>query len=101
LALMLWDAAASWRPARRWIRRGLALSWVVTAIAHAWAMLLHARLDRMLDLQALAVPDRASFHPVHELYLIATSLEWVAGLAFLLAALFAWRDADAVSSDRT
>ena len=101
LGLMLWDAAASWRPARRRIRGGMAVSWIVTAIAHAWTMVLHARLDGMLDFQALAVPDRPSFHHVHEIYLIATSLEWFAGLAFLLSALFAWRDADAVSSDRT
>lgn len=101
LAMMLVDAACTWRPARKAARIGLAGTWLVTALAHAWTFLLHARLDGMLDLAAMHVPDRPAFHGVHERYLIATTIEWFAGLGFLLCALFAWRDADAVRPDRT
>jgi len=101
LALMFWNAAASWRAAGSWPRRGLAASWIVAAAAHAGAFLLHARLNGLLDFQARQVREGVSFHGPHELYLVATAVEWGAGLLYLLAALAAWRREDAVSPDRT
>lgn len=98
LALMLWNVAASWRPSGSWPRRGLAASWMAAAGAHAWIYLLHGRLDAMLDFQARTVHPGAPFHGPHELYLVATSIEWVAGLVYLLAALVAWRQEDATSA---
>jgi hypothetical protein len=100
LILMLWNALASWRTSGSWIRKGLAASWIAAAAAHAWAFLLHARLDAMLDFQARQVQEGVSFRGPHETYLIATSIEWVASLVYLLAALAAWRREDSVSSDR-
>jgi hypothetical protein len=98
LALMLWNVAASWRPSGSWPRRGLAASWIAAAGAHAGVYLLHGRLDAMLDFQARTVQAGAPFHGPHELYLIATSIEWVAGLVYLLAALMGWRQEDATSA---
>jgi hypothetical protein len=100
LILMLWNGLASWRPSGSWIRKGLAASWVVAAAAHAWVFLLHAHLDAMLDFKARQVQEGVSFHGPHETYLIATSIEWVTSLVYLLAALAAWRQEDTVSSDR-
>jgi hypothetical protein len=100
LLLMLWNAIASWRGSGSWIRKGLAASWVVAAAAHAWVFLLHARLDAMLDFQARQVQEGLSFRGPHEAYLIATSIEWGASLAYLLAALLAWGQEDSVSSGR-
>ena len=98
LALMLWNGAASWRGCRPWARRGLAAAWLTTAAAHAWIYALHGRLDMMLDLQARRVHEGASFHGPHELYLIATAIEWGAGLVYLLMALAGWRQEDATSA---
>lgn len=98
LALMLWDALSSGRAARKGVRWGLAASWSVAALAHAWLFILHGRLDRMLE---AGPPDRDTFHALHEVYLIGTTLEWFGALAFLLLALVAWKSADAVSPDRT
>ena len=97
LALMLWNGAASWRRAEAWTRRGLAASWIAAVSAHVWIFLLHARLDAMLDFQARAVRDGTSFHGPHEIYLIATAVEWGAGLVYLFVALLAWRQEDATS----
>jgi hypothetical protein len=101
LAAMLGSGLAAWRRSGPWIRRGLAASWISAAAAHAWVFLLHARLDAMLDFQIRRVQEGASFRGPHETYLIATSIEWAAGLVYLLAALAAWRQEDSVSSDRT
>jgi hypothetical protein len=97
LALMLWNGAASWRRSGSWTRRGLAASWIAAASAHAWVFLLHARLEAMLDFQVRAVRDGAPFRGSHETYLIATAVEWGAGLVYLLVALLAWRQEDATS----
>lgn len=98
LALMLWNGAGSWTAARGWIRRGFVASWIVAASAHAWIYALHARLDAMLDFQVRRVQEGAPFHGPHELYLIATAIEWCAGLVYLLVALLAWRREDAATS---
>jgi hypothetical protein len=98
LGFMLWNAAASWRRSEPSIRLALAVAWIATAAAHAWLYLLHGRLDAMLDFQARQVQAGASFRGAHELYLIATTIEWVAGMVYLLAALLGWRQEDATSA---
>jgi hypothetical protein len=98
LVLMLWNGAGSWRSAGTWTRRGIAASWITAASAHAWVFLLHGRLDALLDFPARQVREGASFHGPHELYLIATAIEWGAGLVYLLVALLAWRQEDATSA---
>jgi len=98
LALMLWNGAASCRGVGPWTRRGLAATWLAAVAAHAWLYVLHARLDAMLDFQVRQVQAGARFHGPHELYLIATSIEWFASLGYLLVALVAWRQEDATSA---
>jgi len=98
LALMLWNGAASWRAAGAWTRRGLLATWLIAAFAHAWIYVLHSRLDAMLDFQARQIQAGASFRGPHELYLVATSIEWFASLGYLLVALVAWRQEDAATS---
>jgi len=98
LALMMWNVAASWRSSRPWTRGTLAGAWVTAAAAHVWIYALHSRLDAMLDFQVRRVVEGAAFREPHRLYLVATSIEWGAGLVYLLVALMAWRQEDAVTS---
>ncbi len=97
LALLLVNLLVSWRSALKWNRIGLAVSWLTAAAAHAWVILLHGRLDAMLDFQARQVQQGTPFHGAHETYLIGTAVEWGAGLVCLLAALVAWRREDTTS----
>jgi len=98
---MLGNAALSWSRAGAWTRRSLAATWIVAAAAHVGVFILHARLESLLDLQSRQIREGVSFHGPHETYLIATSIEWVAGLAHLLVCLGAWRREDSVTPDRT
>jgi len=98
LALMLWNAAASWKAGGNWSRRGLAASWLVAAIAHVALFVLHARLDAMLDLSARQVREGADFHGPHELYELFVGVEWAAGLVYLLSALLAWKQEDSAGA---
>jgi len=101
LALMLGNAALSWSRAGVWTRRSLATTWIVGAAAHVGVFILHARLESLLDLQTRQIREGVSFHGPHETYLIATSIEWAAGLAYLLVCLAAWRREDSITPDRT
>jgi hypothetical protein len=92
------NGAASWRGGGTWTRAALAASWVVTVAGHVGVIVLHARLDGMLDVPARQVREGASFHGPHETYLIATAVEWTAGLVYLLSALLAWRREDSAGS---
>jgi len=101
LALMLGNAALSWSRAGTRIRCALAATWTVAAAAHVGVFLLHTRLENLLDLQTRQVREGVSFHGPHESYLIATTIEWGAGLAYLLVCLAAWRREDSITPDRT
>jgi len=101
LVLLLGNAAASWSGGRAGVRWGLASTWAAAAAAHVWIFILHARLEDMLDLPARQVREGVSFHGPHETYLIATAIEWGAGLAYLLFCLAAWKREDSIRPDRT
>jgi hypothetical protein len=101
LALLLGNLLLSWRRVGPWQQRALAATWTVAAAGLVWGFLIHARLDAMLDVPARQVREGASFHGPHELYLIATAIQWFAGLAHLAACLVAWWREDSVSPDRT
>jgi len=101
LALLLGNLILSWRRVGPWQQRALAATWTITAAGLVWGFLIHARLDAMLDVQARQVREGVSFHGPHELYLIATAIQWFAGLAHLAACLAAWKREDSVSPDRT
>jgi hypothetical protein len=100
LFLLLGNVFLSWRPAGRWNRVALAASWIVAAASLAWLYLLHARLDTLLDVPAQQVREGVAFHGPHETYLIATALEWGAGLVHVVACLTAWRREDTLRPDQ-
>ena len=98
LILMLWNTVASWRPSGPWVRRGLAASLVVAIAAHGAVYLIHGFLDGLLSPPSPGMSESATFHRPHEAYLVATAVEWTAGLVYLLAALMAWRQEDSAAS---
>jgi hypothetical protein len=80
LALMLWDVV---------VRRGQArfVLWFVMAAIQAWLFHLHAELDARMDAERTFVVKRDEFYGLHRLYLIASTVQWVAGLAWMWLAL--------------
>lgn len=89
LALLAWDVAAA-RDPRRWRRWGRAGLLLAMAGATVVLVVLHPRLDALLDLENRDVLDRAAFYPLHRAYLWVSTLQWAEGVAFLLLTLSAW-----------
>jgi hypothetical protein len=87
LAVLVWNAAASWHAMGRTTKAVLLTSWIVMAGAQLVLFAVHPRLDAMLDAQAHSIIDPSSFHPLHEFYLTIVSVEWFAGLAHLIAVI--------------
>ena len=85
LAVLVWNAAASWRAAGRTTKAVLITSWIVMAGAQLVLFVIHPRLDAMLDVSTHSIIDPAAFHPLHEFYLTIVSIQWFAGLAHLVA----------------
>lgn len=83
LAVLLARLAAAW-PARSRRERGWDASTLgVMALALSAQVVLHGRLDALLDIAAMRVADRGRFLWLHERYLNATSVLVLAGALHL------------------
>ena len=80
LAFMLWDA----RAARSRTRLGL---WIAMAACQAALHILHAKMTALMDPTRSFVLDRDAFYGLHRIYLITSTVQWAAGLAWMVAAL--------------
>jgi Na+-driven multidrug efflux pump len=76
---------------RRWTRIGL---WGVMVGILGVLFVLHARLDSLLDPEAIDITDRRVFRHAHRLYLWISTAQWAAALAYLALTLRAWRAED-------
>jgi hypothetical protein len=93
LAFLLWDLAAVGDASRRRMRLRCA-AWAVLFLTLAGLFLVHYLLDRLGPLDGIAPADQSTFWAMHSIYLAASTLQWVAALAFLGLALSAWRAQD-------
>ncbi len=84
LAVLLWDAVCE-------RRKSLIGGWIALAALQATLMAIHPQLDRMLDPSDLQILDESRFHPLHELYLTITGVQWTIALAYLALTLCFWR----------
>lgn len=55
---------------------------------------LHYLLDQLGPLDGLAPADRPTFWAMHSAYLLACTLQWAGGLAYLALTVSAWRGKD-------
>lgn len=88
LALMLWEVIATWSGPKRRVRVAI---WLVMVLGQGILFYLHLELDGMMDGDRSFVVRRASFYPVHRCYLWTSTVQWVAGLAFVWFMLHCWR----------
>jgi len=94
LAVLLGNVAAGWRSIGRFARFALAGTWLAMAAAQLVLMLVHPRLDALLDAGSHSIVEPSSFHRLHEFYLSVTTVQWSAGLAHLLTVISMWSCGD-------
>jgi hypothetical protein len=90
LALLLANVIVEFRrtPARPRAAAWLLLAtWLALAALHAGLLVLHPRIDRLLDPTAQRILDRRAFKGLHNAYMAVTTLQLAAGLVHLGAAL--------------
>jgi hypothetical protein len=78
-ASLLVSARGVWRLGTRWERT----AWLSAAISLACLVIVHGRLDALLDTTQHIVHDESRFYRLHQLYLWLTVVQWLAGLGLL------------------
>ncbi len=92
LLVVAWDLAVT--NGSRWQRRLLWACWLVSVVGLIGLAVLHPRMDGFLDSDNVRVLNRATFHPLHRIYLWISTGQWVAMLIYLALALRGWQQAD-------
>lgn len=97
LALVLALTAELVFPSRQRARRGTKLLLLLTVALAACClglMLLHARMDLMLNAEQLAVEAPKQFYSLHRIYLWISTLQWLCSLPVLWIVLNCDRKVD-------
>lgn len=82
------------------LRVALWMAWAVTAGVQASLFILHPMLDRLLNVEAYEILEPERFYPLHQMYLVGTSAQLLAGLVFLVCLLASWRRQDILGPER-
>ncbi len=90
LPLLAWDLVSC-----RKMVRGRILTWAAMGLVLLLQVALHPRLDEVLDAKAMNVLDQDKFYVMHQVYLIASAVQWFSSLAFVGLTIGAWRADDA------
>jgi len=93
LPILAWDLAVS-SDAGRWRRRLRWGIWAVLAVSLASLAGLHVRMDELLDATQQTIVDKPAFRAEHQMYLIVSTVQWIAALLCLAFTLWAWREED-------
>lgn len=72
------------------LRLALGGAWAAMAAVQVGLFALHPRLDRLLDPEAMEILAPERFYTLHQVYLIGTSAQLLAGLVFLGCVLTVW-----------
>jgi hypothetical protein len=93
LAAWAWDLAAGPAPIRRvqWLRWVL---WAGLALLLVALVVLHPRLDALLDRDRERVLDRSTFRTLHRAYLWVSTVQWAGAILLSAATLWSWRATD-------
>ncbi len=91
LVLFAWDVRATRDPrSGRRLARWLACAGMLLTLG--MLLWMHARLDRLIDVQNLQVLDGEALRPLHRLYVAISGLQWTCGTVFAFLTLYAWRE---------
>jgi hypothetical protein len=75
--------------ANAWLARtpGLLIAWLILAISQVALFVIHRQLDALLASTIAEIPGSHEFHQIHERYLIAVTVQWVAGMTLVWCVL--------------
>jgi hypothetical protein len=91
IAVLCWNMISARRGASPRVRRVLAISWAVLAIAQLALIVLHPRLDGMLDMTTRSiVAEHSVFYATHRVYLLVATAQWLAAIVHAGAVGYAW-----------
>src|SRR5262245_7632544 len=90
IADVLWTRGD--RPVRVRLRWAALIILSLTLVTLLW---LYPRMDGLLDPSSRTVLEPSTFGPLHQTYLIVSTVQWAVALAYLWLTLNAWRHEDA------
>jgi hypothetical protein len=91
IVVLGWNLVSARRAASPRVRRVLVISWVVLAIAQVVLVVLHPRLDGMLDMTTRSIAaDHSVFYATHRVYLLVATAQWLAAIVHAGAVGCAW-----------
>jgi len=87
IAALAWNTLVARRPR-------LVVAWLVMLAAQVALFILHPYVGALLDVTAHQVMDPDAFYTRHRIYLLVTTAQWLAAVAYGAFALAAWRAED-------
>ena len=76
LAVLAWNA---WLSRSRVVR----VSWWVLLVVQGGLLVAHFPLDQMLNAESMSIADADRFYAAHQVYLLLTTFQWIAGVVHL------------------
>lgn len=78
------DIATHWKRIGRWLRTLQCVAWSTMAASLIGIVLIHNKMDPLLDPGAFAKPDHEAFSPFHQAYQFISTCMWVATVVYVL-----------------
>jgi hypothetical protein len=91
VAVLLWNLVSARRRVKPRVRRILDVSWALLAATQVVLVLLHLRLDGMLDTTTRSiVVEHSVFYAAHRAYLLVATGQWLTAVVHACAVGYAW-----------
>lgn len=98
LAILLWNLLAVRASAGRAPRIVLTVTWLVMLAIEVELICLHPVMDHLLIAHGREIIDEDRFELLHHVYLISSSVQWLAGVLHVGAISVAWHPRSAAPS---
>jgi hypothetical protein len=83
------------------LRWALVGTWLLILATLVVLVVLHVKIDGLLDYKAREISNQERFQSLHERYELVATVQWAAGLAHLWCVLASWRRIDRRTSSST
>lgn len=78
LVILIWDALAGKSSRSRFVNRSVFVWLAIYAVCLAILVITHPRLDALLDPVNMSVSSSERFYQLHRIYMIASTIQWLA-----------------------